>query len=53
MPDKVYNVEYDIDNLNEDMYLYGVEYTFSEDQGQRTNLFLCRQNCIVADYKVV
>lgn len=52
-PDQVYKIEYDIAGIDEELYLYAVEYGFGEDGGQRTNLFFCRKfYTIVADNKV-
>lgn len=53
MPNQVYRCQYDIDGVDEDMFLYQVEYTCDNNQSQRTNLFFCRQNAIVADVRVV
>ena len=51
-PDQVYHIQYDVDNIAEDMYLYEVEYFFDEQGSQRTRLFFCRQTAIVADKNV-
>lgn len=49
--DTVYHVQFDRGNVDEDMYLYQVQYDLSEGGGQRTNLYLCRPNTIVSDIK--
>jgi prophage tail gpP-like protein len=52
MPDQVYRIRYDVDGIDEDMYLYEVEYFLDEQGSQRTRLFFCRQTAIVANSKV-
>lgn len=52
MPDQVYRIQYDIDAVDEDMFLYEVEYFLDEQGGQRTRLFFCKQSSIVADSRV-
>jgi prophage tail gpP-like protein len=47
--DTIYKIEYDRGNIDENMYLFHVEYTLSADAGQQTNLWFCRLGCIVAD----
>lgn len=47
--DTVYKITYDRGKVDENMYLYQVEYQLSEDGGQKTNLFFCRLGSIVAD----
>lgn len=49
--DQVYRVQYDLDDIDEDMYLYECEYTMSEGEGQRTRLHFCQQNALVSDVK--
>lgn len=46
--DSVYHVTYDRGGIDENMYLYQVDYTLSEE-GQKTNLYFCRLGSIVAD----
>lgn len=48
-PDTVYRIEYDRGNVDEDMYLFQVDYQGSEDSGQTTNLQFCRLGAIVSD----
>lgn len=51
---QVYRVQYDIGGVDEDMFLYQVEYSFEEGSGQITNLFFCRQiNTIVSDVNIL
>jgi len=52
MPDQVYRIQYDADNIDQDMYLYEVEYFLDEQGSQRSRLFFCPQTAIVADAKV-
>lgn len=47
--DTVYKVEYDRGDVNEKMYLFQVEYSFSEESGQKTSLYFCRLGTIVSD----
>lgn len=51
-PDQVYRVQYDVDGIDEDMYLYEVEYFLDEQGSQRSRLFFCKQTSIVANSKV-
>ena len=53
LPDQVFRIKYDIDEIDEDMYLYQCDYQFTAEGSQRTNLFFCKQNCIVSDLRVV
>lgn len=47
--DTVYRVNYDRGNVDENMYLFQVEYSMDESTGQRTTLSFCRLGTIVAD----
>lgn len=47
--DQVYHCVHDGDGLDENMYLYAVDYTMSEGAGYVTTLQLCKLNTIVAD----
>lgn len=49
--DTVYRVEYDRGMVDENMYLYQVDYTLDESGGQKTNLYFCRLGTIVSDVK--
>lgn len=49
--DQVYHVLSDRAKLDEFMYLYGVEYSLTEERGQTTTMHLCKLNTIVADTK--
>lgn len=51
--DQVYRVQYDVDDVDEDMYLYEVDYSLSENEGQRTRLFFCRQTALVSDVRAL
>lgn len=51
--DSLYYVDFDRGGVQELMYLYEANYTLSEEQGQRTNLFFCRLGTIVANTRAV
>lgn len=46
--DTTYHLSYDRGSIEETMYLFQVEYSGGEGQGQRTSLFFCRLGTIVA-----
>lgn len=48
MPDTVYQIDFPQGDVSEEMYLFGVDYSLTEDGGQRTTLQFCRKFCIVA-----
>jgi hypothetical protein len=50
--DTVYNIEYDRAGLNENMYLYSVEYQGTNERGQWTILNFCKLGTIVEGIKV-
>jgi prophage tail gpP-like protein len=50
-PDQVYKIEFDRGDVDENMYLYQVEYQLDESKGQRTVLFFCRLGTIVSDVR--
>lgn len=49
--DTVYNIEYDRGSVSQKMYLYQVQYEFSESRGQITNLWFCNLGAIVSDVR--
>lgn len=49
--DKVYKIEYDRGGVDENMYLYNVQYGLDLSKGQMSRLFFCRLGTIVADNK--
>lgn len=49
--DTTYKIEFEQGDVNENMYLYQVEYQLSADGGQKTNLYFCRLGSIVSDVK--
>ncbi len=49
MADQIYHCIHDRDGLDENLYLYAVDYTLSESSGYVTTLQLCKLNTIVAD----
>lgn len=51
VPDTVYHVEYDRGGVDENMYLYQVDYGLDSSRGQHSNLWFCRLGCIVADVR--
>jgi hypothetical protein len=51
-PDQVYHVKYDRANVDEPLYVYGVEYSLTLERGQITTLYMCRLGCIVAGAEV-
>jgi len=52
-PNQVYRIQYDLDKIDEDMFLFKVEYTFDISQSQKTNLFFCRRTAIVSDVRAL
>ncbi len=51
--DQVYRIRYDIDDIDEDMYLYEIEYKLDEKSSQLTKLFFCRQTALVSDVRAL
>jgi prophage tail gpP-like protein len=51
MPDTVYHVEYDRGKVDENMYLYQVDYELTAENGQRSILHFCRLGTIVSDVR--
>jgi prophage tail gpP-like protein len=49
--DTVYRVHYDRGGVDENMYLFQVDYVLDESGGQRTNLYFCRLGTIVSDVR--
>jgi len=49
--DTVYKITVEREGLDEEMYLYGVEYELTDDGGQRTTLQFCRFGAIVGDIR--
>lgn len=50
--DTVYQIDFDRGDINEEMYLFQVEYSLTgEGSGQVSNLYFCRKGTIVADVK--
>ena len=49
--DQTYRVQYDVDEIDEDMFLYEVEYSMSENEGQRTRMGFCTQYSLVSDVR--
>jgi hypothetical protein len=52
LTDTIYNIEYDRAGINENMYLYSVEYSGDVNRGQWTTLNFCRLNTIVDGAKI-
>ena len=53
LPNTVYNVDFDRANINEKMYLYGVEWNLTMERGAFSVLSFCRLNTIVSDAAVI
>lgn len=51
--DQVYRIQYDVDNIDQDMFLYEVEYTMTEGEGQRTRMFFCPQDSLVSKVRAL
>lgn len=49
--DTIYRVNYDRGSVDENMYLFQVDYVLDESGGQKTNLYFCRLGTIVSDVK--
>lgn len=49
--DTVYRIEYDRAQIDENMYLFQVDYQLDEESGQKTNLFFCKLGTIVSDVR--
>lgn len=47
--DTVYNIQFERGEVNQNMYLFEVEYSLSQSEGQISLLNFCSLNCIVAD----
>lgn len=53
LPDQVYRIQYDNDDLDEPMYLMEVEYLLDEKGGPQSRLFFCRQKALVSDVRAL
>lgn len=51
--DQVYRIQYDVDQIDQDMFLYEVEYTMTEGEGQRTRMFFCPQDSLVSKVRAL
>lgn len=51
--DQTYHIKYDDDGIDEDMYLYEIEYSMDEASGPQTKLYFCRQTAIVSDVRAL
>lgn len=52
--DQVYTIRYDNDDIiDEDMFLYEVEYSLDPATGPQTKLFFCRQTALVSDIRAL
>lgn len=51
--DQVYNIEYDRGDVFEQMYLFEVNYSLTEETGEQTRLVFCRLGTIVADIPTI
>lgn len=50
--DQVYKIQYDRGNVDEDMYLFHVQYSLSEGGGQKTTLHFCNRYTLVAGSRI-
>lgn len=49
--DSVYHIQYERGSVDDDMYLFQVQYSLSEGSGQKTALYFCNKFTIVAGNK--
>lgn len=53
MVDQVYRIQYDDDDINEDMYLYEIEYLMDSKSSAQSKLTFCKQTSIVSDVRAL
>lgn len=53
IPDQMHRIIYDVDDIDEDMFLYEVDYTLNDKDGPRSRLMFCKQTALVADSRVL
>lgn len=53
LPDQVYQIQYEDDDIDEDMYLLEVEYFCDEKSGDQSRLTFCRQSSLVSDVRAL
>lgn len=53
MVDQVYRIQYDDDEINEDMYLYEIEYIMDSKSGAQAKLWFCLPTAIVSDVRAL
>jgi hypothetical protein len=51
--DQVYRVQYDNDDIDQDMYLYELEYFMDPKTGPQTRLNFCPQSALVSDVRAL
>ena len=51
--DQVYRIQYEEDDIDEDMYLYEVEHTLDDKGGPQSKLFFCRQKALVSSVRAL
>lgn len=51
--DQVYRIQYENDDIDEDMFLYEVEYSLDPATGPQTKLFFCRQTALISDVRAL
>lgn len=51
--DQVYRCQYEEDDIDEDMFLYEIEYTLDMKTGAQSRLFFCRQSSLVSDVRAL
>lgn len=52
LADQVYKIEFDRGNVDEEMYLFAVEYELTAERAQITHLSFCRKGSIVSDVRI-
>jgi prophage tail gpP-like protein len=52
LTDTIYNIYNDRAQVDEDMYLFEVQYEGGEDKSQTTNLWFCKKNTLVSDTRI-
>lgn len=51
--DQVYNIKYEEDDIDEDMYCYQVEYKLDAKTGPQAHIMLCRQGSLVSTVRAL
>jgi prophage tail gpP-like protein len=51
--DSVYRIQYEADDIDQQMYLYEVEYTMDEHTGPMTRAMFCKPTALVSDVRAL